>query len=70
MVIVDINNDYCDDLCYSYQLCQADDGTYFVWMETGILRGRYLGKDFASFNDAWACLNEGIREHEDLGVTL
>lgn len=70
MVIVDIDNEYCNDLCYSYQLCQAGDGTYYVWMETAPLCGRKLGQDFETFDQAWACLNEGIRKYEDLGVTL
>jgi hypothetical protein len=69
MVIVDIDSDYCPDLCFSYQLC-LDEGTdtYYVYMETGVLQGRYLGRGFESFGEAWACLKEAIAVNELLEV--
>ena len=69
MVIVDIDSDYCEDLCFSYQLClDEQSGTYYVYMETGILRGKYLGRGFETFGEAWACLKEAVAVNELLEV--
>lgn len=69
MVIVDIDSDYCEDLTFSYQLCldEATD-TYYVYMETGILQGKYLGRGFETFGEAWACLKEAVAVNELLEV--
>lgn len=63
-VIVDVDNQYCEELCHSYQICRDDDGSYFVWQETGVLKGRYLARGLETLNDAWDRLNVAMREYE------
>ena len=67
VVIVDVDNAYCQDLCYSYQILRADDGTYSVYQTWNVLRGRWLGRDFDSLRDAWRCLDQAMTQNESFG---
>lgn len=64
IVVVDIENDYCNELCYSYQIVREDDDTYSVYRAESILRGSHLGKKFESFEDAMRCLVKGMEDSE------
>lgn len=66
IVVVDIDNEYCEDLWYSYQVIKEDDGTYTVYQSRDILRGRYLGRDLETVAEAWQCLQEAMNEYESL----
>lgn len=68
-VVVDIDNQYCEELCYSYQITIEEDSTYTVYQSWNILRGRYLGRGFATLSEAWQCLNEALAEYENIGET-
>jgi hypothetical protein len=63
-VIVDVSNDYVDELMYSYQLVKDDDGTFHIWVETSVLRGYYAGKGIEDFSEAFQTLYDVIDEHE------
>lgn len=64
VVVIDISNDYVDDLMYSYQLVKEDDGTFSIWIETSVLRGYYAAKKLDSFIEAYSLLNETVEEKE------
>lgn len=64
VVVIDISNDYVDDLMYSYQLVKEDDGTFSIWVETNVLRGYYAAKNVDSFIEAYTLLNETVEEKE------
>jgi len=64
VVVIDVSNDYVDELMYSYQLVKDDDGTYFVWVETSVLKGYYAGKGIEDFAEAFQLLNETMDELE------
>jgi len=66
IVIVDIDNQYCDELLYSYQLCKEEDGSYSVYVSRDILRGFHAGKDIDTFEEAFNLLNDTIKEHEGI----
>ena len=69
MVIVDIDNDYCGELLHSYQLCFDEDSqTYYVYRETGLFKGVYEGKGFATFAEAWVCLMKSVAVNESVEV--
>lgn len=63
-VVVDIDNQYEDDLCYGYQLLKEDDSTYSVWVETGVLRGYHAAKGMSSFQEAFDKLQEVFKDKE------
>jgi hypothetical protein len=63
-VVIDVSNDYVDELIYSYQLVKDDDGTFFVWVETNVLKGYYAGKGIEDFAEAFQLLNETMDELE------
>ncbi len=64
LVIVDVDNDYCDELLYSYQIVLEDNGTYSVYVSQDILSGSYAGRNIETFFEAYKILNEAIEEHE------
>ena len=64
IVVIDVSNDYVDELMYSYQLVKDDDGTFHVWVETSVLRGYYAGKGIEDFSEAFQTLYDVIDEHE------
>jgi len=68
IVVVDIDNEYCDELMYSYQLCKEDDGTYSVYVSRDIMRGYHACKEIESFAEAFKELQEAISHNE--GVTV
>jgi hypothetical protein len=68
IVVVDIDNEYCDELLYSYQLCKDIDGTYSVYVSRDILRGYHACKEIETFFEAFKELQEAIMYNE--GVTI
>lgn len=68
MVVIDVDNQYCEDLCYSYQVVREDDQTYSVYQSWNILRGKYLGRGFDNLEDAWICLNQAMQEYEHFRI--
>jgi len=64
--VIDIDNDYCDELVYSYQLCKDDDGTYSVYVARDLFRGYTAAKGLQSFDDAWNQLKRTLEENEDV----
>ena len=68
IVVVDIDNEYCDELMYSYQLCKDDDGTYSVYVSRDIMRGYHACEGIESFAEAFKELQEAISHNE--GVTV
>ena len=64
IVICDVDNQYCDDLSYSYQIIRDDDYTYSVYVSYDVFRGKTIAKKLESFQDAWNVLNEQIQETE------
>ena len=69
MGIVDIDSGYLEDLSFSYQLCYDEQSeTYYVYMGTGVLQGKYLGRGFETFGEAWACLKDAVAVNELLEV--
>ena len=65
-VIVDIDNEYCYELLFSYQITAEDDGTYNVYQARDFMRGKYMGKGFETLAEAWQCLQEAMDEYESL----
>ena len=63
-VVVNIED---DDLDYSYQLCKADDATYFLYKEEGILKGRTVFKGVEDIKEALRLMMDYVYEYE--GVT-
>lgn len=63
-VIVDIDEQYCDELCCGYQLIAEDDGTYTVWVSTGLISGYRSGGSWQSLPDAFNHLVSLVRENE------
>jgi hypothetical protein len=68
IVIVDVDNDYCEDLRYSYQLTKDEQGLYSVYINWGFLRGEFAARRLESFADAMAILLRELAEREDLEV--
>lgn len=66
LVVIDVSNDYVDELLYSYQLVKDDDGTFHVWVETDVLHGYYAGKGIEDFSEAFQLLNEAIEANEGI----
>ena len=64
IVVIDIDNDYCDELVYSYQLCKDDDGTYSVYVARDFLRGYTAVKSVDTFEEAWNHLKRVLEENE------
>ena len=64
IVIVDIDNDYCDELIYSYQIIKEEDESYSVYLSRNVLRGRYIEKNIESFGQAFNVLYDAMEENE------
>ena len=65
IVVVDVDNQYMDgELDHSYQIILENDNTYTVYISYDVLSGRYYGKKIKTFEEAWNCLNECMREEE------
>lgn len=65
VVVVDVDNQYMDgELNNSYQIVLENDSTYTVYCSYDVLRGRTHDKGIESFGEAWAKLNECMREEE------
>lgn len=65
VVVVDVDNQYMDgELNNSYQIVLENDSTYTVYCSYDVLRGRTHDKGIESFSEAWAKLNECMREEE------
>lgn len=63
-VIVDIDEQYCDELSYGYQLIAEDDGTYTVWVTTGPISGFRSGGRWETLPEAFNHLVSIVREKE------
>ena len=65
VVVVDVDNQYMDgELNNSYQIIQESDNTFTVYCSYDVLRGRTYDKGIETFSEAWAQLNECMREEE------
>lgn len=64
LVIVDVDSQYCDELCYSYQLIKEDDDTYSVYVARDFLHGYHVARDVDSFFEAYRILHDTIEHHE------
>lgn len=64
MVIVDIDNEYCDELIYSYQLVREDDDTFSVYVARDILRGYHVARNIDNFFDAYRILHDEMLINE------
>lgn len=63
-IIVDIDEQYCDELCYGYQLIADDDGTYYIWVSSGPFSGYRAGGSWSNLSDAFNFLVSLVREKE------
>jgi hypothetical protein len=63
-VVIDVDNQYCDDLMYSYQLILEDDSTYSVYVSRDVLRGSYEARGVESFSNAFQELVGAMKQHE------
>lgn len=68
IVVVDIDNDYETDLCYSYQLIKEDNDSYSVWISTSIFSGTYAGQNIESFEEAFQLLIETVKCEEMMEI--
>lgn len=64
LVIVDIDNEYCDELIYSYQLIKEDDNTYSVYVSRDILSGYHVERGIDNFFDAYRKLHDEMLINE------
>ena len=64
IVVCDVDNQYCKDLTYSYQIVLDDDDTYYVYASWDVFKGRYIAKGLECFQDAWNILNEEMQAVE------
>jgi hypothetical protein len=53
-----------DDLAYDYQICEDDDGTFYVWTTTGVLRGRKDVEGIETIEEAVKSLLEVMTRRE------
>lgn len=53
-----------EDLAYDYQICEDDDGTFYVWVTTGVLRGRKDAKGLETIQDAMQSLLQVMTQRE------
>lgn len=53
-----------DDLAYDYQVCQEEDGSFFVWVTTGALRGRKDATGLETIEEATKKLFEVMSKRE------
>jgi hypothetical protein len=63
-VVVDIDNQYENELCDGYQLICEDDDTYTIWVSTGVLSGFRAHKKIETFGEAFRLLTELVNERE------
>lgn len=68
IVVIDVDNEYCDELMYSYQLSKEDDGTFSVYVSKSFTRGYHYCKEIVSFSEAYKELQEAINHHEGVSV--
>lgn len=61
MVYAEVEND--NELMYSYQLVDTDLG-YGVWVSTGPLKGKFVGRDIEDFEEAFNLFVNTVREQE------
>lgn len=69
-VIVNVDNQYSDELAYSYQITQAMDGTYSVYVGRGPLRGRIVERKIQSLEDAMTLLIHVMNSEEGMNITV
>ena len=63
IVVCDVDNQYCRDLTYSYQIVLDDDDTYYVYVWDAF-KGKCIAKGLECFQDAWMVLNEEMQAVE------
>lgn len=64
IVICDVDNQYCDELCYSYQIVKDDNDTYSVYVSYDVFKGKTIAKNLETFQEAFNVLGEKIDEVE------
>lgn len=60
IVVVDVDNQYNDELCYSYQIIKDEDDTFSVYVSYDVFKGKTVAKKLETFQEAWDILNENI----------
>lgn len=66
VVVVDVDNQYCEELSFSYQLILENDNTYTVYVSYDVLRGETYAKGLETFAEAWQKLTEVMGMEEIL----
>lgn len=67
VVVIDVDNQYCDELNFSYQVVKEDNEKYRIWVSSGLLSGWYLGEgvdgahEFETLSEAWEALDSELR---------
>lgn len=64
VIVVDVDNQYCEELNYSYQLILENDNTYTVYISYDVLSGKYYAKGLETFAEAWQKLSEAMGMEE------
>lgn len=64
IVVCDVDNQYCSDLCYSYQIIKEDNDTYSVYVSYDVFRGKTIAKNLETFQEAFNILSDKIDEVE------
>ena len=67
-VIVNVDNQYSDELAYSYQITLAEDNTYSVYVGRGPLRGRIVEQKIQSLEDAMTLLIHVMNDEEGMNI--
>lgn len=65
-VVVDVDNQNCEELNFSYQIILENDNTYTVYVSHSPFRGMYHAKKLETFAEAWVKLNEAMEIDENI----
>ena len=66
VIVVDVDNQYCEELNFSYQIILENDNTYTVYISYDVLSGKYYAKGLETFAEAWQKLSEAMEVDERL----
>jgi hypothetical protein len=59
-----INTHEHEDMRYDYQLCEEEDGTFYVWVSTGPISGYKAVNEIATLEEAVRELFQTIKDQE------
>lgn len=54
----------CDELMYEYELVRSDDGTYYVYVALGPLRGLTVAHGIDTIDEAFEIFYNTVKEKE------